>query len=57
MTVDKKQPTLIQALIPIIVLIILLTINVVVLGVDAISGANQIALLLAAAVAGVISFR
>src|SRR5690606_18128633 len=57
MTVDKKQPTLIQALIPIVVLIILLTINVVVLGVDAISGANQIALLLAAAVAGIISFR
>ncbi len=57
MTVDKKQPTLIQALIPIFVLIVLLTINVVVLGVDAISGANQIALLLAAAVAGIISFR
>jgi NhaC family Na+:H+ antiporter len=57
MTVNKQQPSLLLALIPIIVLIALLTINVIVLGADAISGANQIALLLAAAVAGIISFR
>jgi Na+:H+ antiporter, NhaC family len=57
MTVDKRQPSLLQALIPIIVLIALLTINVMVLGADAISGANQIALLLSAGVAGIISFR
>lgn len=54
---EKKQPTLFTALIPIIVLITLLTINVLVLGADAISGANQIALLLAAGVAGIISFN
>jgi NhaC family Na+:H+ antiporter len=57
MTLEKKQPSLLHALIPIVVLIILLTINVIVLGADAISGANQIALLLSAAVAGIISFR
>lgn len=54
---SKKQPTLLLALIPIAILIFLLTINVVVLGSNAISGANQIALLLAAGVAGIISFR
>lgn len=57
MTVDKKQPSILQALIPILVLIALLTINVIVYGADAIGGANQMALLLAAGVAGVISFR
>jgi Na+:H+ antiporter, NhaC family len=57
MTVEKKQPSLFQALIPIFVLIGLLTINVKVLGADAISGANQIALLLSAGIAGIISFR
>jgi Na+:H+ antiporter, NhaC family len=54
---SKKQPTLFIALIPIAILISLLTINVIVLGSDAIAGANQIALLLAAGVAGIISFR
>lgn len=57
MQVYKKVPTLYHALIPILVLITLLTINVVVLGNDAISGANQIALLLASGIAGIIAFR
>jgi Na+:H+ antiporter, NhaC family len=57
MRLTKKQPTLVLALIPIAVLILLLTINVVVLGSNAISGANQIALLLASGVAGVISYN
>jgi Na+:H+ antiporter, NhaC family len=57
MTVNKKQASLFQALIPIFVLILLLTINVKILGADAISGANQIALLLSAAAAGIISIR
>ena len=48
---------MLQALIPIFVLIVLLVVNVYLLGNDAISGANQIALLLAAAVAGIISMR
>lgn len=56
MTPTQKPPTLWHALIPILALIILLTINVVVFGSDAIGGANQIALLLAAGVAGIIAF-
>lgn len=54
---ELKKPSFLQALIPILILIALLTINVVVLGNDAISGANQIALLLASGVAGIIAFR
>jgi NhaC family Na+:H+ antiporter len=57
MTEEKKQPILLLALIPILILISLLTVNVIILGSDAISGANQIALLLSAGVAGIISFR
>jgi NhaC family Na+:H+ antiporter len=57
MTLEKKRPSLLHAFIPIGVLIVLLTINVVVLGSNAISGANQIALLLAASIAGIISHR
>lgn len=54
---EKKQATLLQALIPILVLIALLTLNVVVFGSDAIGGANQIVLLLAAGVAGLIAWQ
>lgn len=57
MTVEKKRPTLLHAFVPIAILILLLTTNVVVLGAGAINGANQIALILGASVAGVISFR
>jgi NhaC family Na+:H+ antiporter len=53
----KKQPTLLQALIPIIVLIVLLTLNVLVFGSDAITGANQLVLLLAAAAAGITAWQ
>ncbi|HRP60123.1 MAG TPA: sodium:proton antiporter, partial [Vicingus sp.] len=50
-----KQPTLIQSLIPIVVLVGLLAINVLqVYGDGALDGANQLALLLAATVAGFI---
>lgn len=54
---DKKQPSLLLALIPIVVLIALLTINVLVYGADSIGGPNQLALLLAAGVASIISFK
>src|SRR5690606_18695635 len=54
---DKKQPSLLLALIPIVVLIALLTINVIVYGASSIEGPNQLALLLAAGVASIISFR
>jgi Na+:H+ antiporter, NhaC family len=57
MTVAKKEPKLILALIPIIILISLLTTNVLVFGSGSIGGANQLALLIAAAIAGIISWR
>ncbi len=55
--VNKKQATLFQAFIPIIFLIILLSLNVYYFGDDTLGGANQIALITAAAVAGVIAIR
>lgn len=53
----RKKATLLQALIPILLLIALLTLNVVVFGSDAIAGANQIVLLFAAAAAGIIAWQ
>jgi NhaC family Na+:H+ antiporter len=53
----KKSPSLLQAFIPILSLIFLLSVNVVIYGEDTLSGANQIALLLAAAIAGIIAIR
>jgi Na+:H+ antiporter, NhaC family len=53
----KKQATLFQALLPILFLILLLTLNVLVFGSDAIGGANQIVLLLSAGVAGLVAWN
>jgi Na+:H+ antiporter, NhaC family len=50
-----KNPTILQALIPVVSLIILLTLNVYFFGDDALGGANQIALLMAAAIGGIIA--
>jgi Na+:H+ antiporter, NhaC family len=50
-----RTPSMLQSLLPIVVLIILLTLNVKYFRDDTLSGANQIALILAAAVAGVIA--
>lgn len=52
----KREASLITALLPIIVLIVLLTSNVFLFD-DTLSGANQIALILSAALAGVLSVR
>lgn len=53
---DKiKTPTMLQSLLPLAVLILLLTLNVKFFRDDTLSGANQIALILSAAVAGVIA--
>jgi NhaC family Na+:H+ antiporter len=52
-----KQATLFQALLPILFLIMLLTLNVLVFGSDAIGGANQIVLLLSAGVAGLVAWN
>lgn len=54
---EKKPATLTVALIPIFVLIGMLAANVIVFGADATDGPNQIALVLAAFVAGLISWR
>lgn len=50
-----RTPSMLQSLLPIVVLIILLTLNVKYFRDDTLSGANQIALIMAAAVAGVIA--
>jgi Na+:H+ antiporter, NhaC family len=52
----KKEPTLWQAFIPILTLIFLLSTNVILFGSAATNGPNQIAMLLAAGVAAIISF-
>jgi NhaC family Na+:H+ antiporter len=54
---EARQPTLPVALLPIVVLVALLTGNVIFFGADATVGPNQIALVMAAAVAGVISWQ
>ena len=50
-----KTPSMLQSLLPIAVLILFLTLNVKFFHDDTLSGANQMALILASAVAGVIS--
>lgn len=52
-----KSPTLLQSFIPIIFLIILLSLNVIIWGDETLYGSNQLALLMAAALASVIAFR
>jgi NhaC family Na+:H+ antiporter len=52
-----KKPSLLQAFVPIIALVIFLSINVIVFGAGATDGPNQIALILSAGIAGIISWR
>ena len=47
-----RTPKVIDALIPLIFLIVLLVVNIQVFGTDGLSGSNQIVLILSAAVAG-----
>lgn len=54
---NKKKPGIIHALIPIIFLIVFLSINVVIFKSDTLAGSNQIILLLAAGVAGLVAVR
>ncbi|NLR92902.1 Na+/H+ antiporter NhaC [Flammeovirga agarivorans] len=56
MSSQQKQPSLLESIIPIIFLVILLGANVMVFGDDGLAGSNQIALLLATAVVGIIAF-
>jgi len=53
----KKQPSMLDALIPLVFLMILLAVSVYYYGSDSSYGANQIALILAAAVASLIGFK
>ncbi|GCC50160.1 Na+/H+ antiporter NhaC [Chryseotalea sanaruensis] len=55
MTETKRVPALWQALIPIAVLVLLLAVNVIIFGVDATGGPNQVAMVIAAGVAGLFS--
>ncbi|TFH25893.1 MAG: hypothetical protein E4H10_08565, partial [Bacteroidia bacterium] len=52
---EPRKPSLLQALVPIAVLICLLVLNVSYFGDHTLDGANQFALILASAVAGVIA--
>ena len=54
---ETKKPSLLQAFIPIITLVVMLSVNVIVFGSGATDGPNQIALFLAASVAGIVSWR
>lgn len=54
---NKREVTLLEALIPILFLIILLSINVFIFKDDALSGSNQIVLILSAAVASLVAYR
>ncbi len=53
----KREPTLLEAFIPVIFLIILLSINVGIFGDAALDGSNQIVLILSAAVAALVAMR
>ncbi len=55
MTEKTRTPSMLQSLLPLIVLIILLGLNVKFFRDDTLSGANQIALIMGAAVAGIIA--
>ncbi len=52
----KREASLFEALIPILILIVLLTLNVIFFD-DPLSGSNQIALILSASIAGIIAIR
>lgn len=51
MTVKHKEPSLPEALLPILLLVLLLTINLYVFGVDGLSGSNQLVLVLSSSIA------
>lgn len=54
---EHKNPTLLQAFIPVIFLILLLSLNVGLFGSEALGGSNQIVLILSGAVAAIVAFR
>ncbi len=52
-----RQPTFTEAVIPVIFLTILISVNVYIFGEDSLEGSNQIVLILSATVAGIIALR
>lgn len=54
---NLRRPTLIEAFFPILFLIVALSYNVIVFGDDGLSGSNQMILVLATAVAGLVAMR
>lgn len=56
MKVERRAPSILDALIPIIFLIILLVINIQIFGTDSLSGSNQMVLIFSSLVAGLIAF-
>ncbi|MEP1780168.1 MAG: sodium:proton antiporter, partial [Reichenbachiella sp.] len=54
---EKREASLLEAFIPIIFLIVFLSINVSIFGDDALSGSNQIVLILSAMVAAIMASR
>ena len=55
MKVQKRAPSIVDALIPIVFLILLLVINIQIFGTDSLSGSNQLVLILSSVVAGSIA--
>ena len=54
---SQRTPSLIQAFIPIVFLMVLLSLNVGLFGSEALGGSNQVVLILSAAVAALVAFR
>ncbi|MBS4012988.1 MAG: Na+/H+ antiporter NhaC [Bacteroidetes bacterium] len=54
--IEKKKPSLLMALLPVMFLTALISINVFIFKDDSLSGSNQIVLILSAAVAGIVAF-
>ncbi|EKB49551.1 Na+/H+ antiporter NhaC [Cecembia lonarensis] len=55
MATSRKEPTLLEALFPILFLIVLLVINIMIFGTDGLSGSNQMVLVISSAVAGLMA--
>lgn len=55
MATSRKEPTLLEALFPILFLIVLLVINIMIFGTDGLSGSNQMVLVISSAVAGLVA--
>jgi NhaC family Na+:H+ antiporter len=55
MTVNRRDPSLLEALFPIIILVVLLVINLSIFGVDSLSGSNQMVLIISSAIASFVA--